>query len=112
MKQLFLALTVLALITAGCDVVLAQGRFTSTAYGTATTTFAKKGFASRVNGVNFSNDAASGTDTLWCVLGKDTSAARRFPLLKGERILFPASADTVYLKSSANTIPYRVWGVF
>ncbi len=89
-----------------------QSQQIARAYGTATTSFQKFGFSERVYNWTFKNDASSGTDTLWVVIGSDTSSTNRFPVKQGETIPFSGVRnDTIAVKASANTIPFRAWGI-
>lgn len=108
MKRLLLILVVLLCISC---VASAQQYSIKVKYGRATTAWTKYGFPKRLLNISVSNDTTAGTDSLWVAFNKDTSATGKFPLLKNETVPFPGlQADTVYVKSSANTIPYRIWG--
>jgi hypothetical protein len=46
------------------------------------------------------------------VVGRDTSAAYRLPVLKNTTInLAGIQGDTIQVKATGNSIPFRAWGV-
>lgn len=92
----------------------AQTKHQWTFYGRATTTWAKiqKSATEKINSFEVVMDTTS-TDTLWIAYDDDTTSTnpRPFPLLTATDYSTNVSSvylRNIYLKTSANTIPYRV----
>lgn len=76
---------------------------------TATTAWDSIHIGTNCHYLAISNDAASGTDTLFLANGNDTLSANLFPIYQGETITIPDFGFKAFirLKTSANTIKSR-----
>lgn len=109
MKRISLVLLLLIVYTLAA---LPQAKQTARVINRATTSFQKFGFPDRVYNWTFANDTTGGSDTLIVVIGRDTSAAFRLPIIKGETIALPGiQGDTIQVKATGNSIPFRAWGI-
>jgi len=79
-----------------------------TGYGRATTSYTTKTFSTRVFSVEVCNDTTAGNDTLFVCINGDTG--NLYPILKTEKKKFYVPVNTIKVKTSANTIPYRIEG--
>lgn len=104
-------LVLVAVLVIACVSVAQITRIVSK-FGRANTNWTKLGAPSgRILNPYISNDTTAGADTLWVVIGKDTTTAHRIPLLKTKSVLLTGiSADTIRIRASANTIPYTIYG--
>ena len=100
---------VLILIVLGVAVAFGQLRKMYVSKGTVTTSWTKiyKTSPQKITQLEVISDGTT-SDTLYVAFEHDTTATQKFPLLAGESLYFATVyLDTVRLKASANTIPYR-----
>jgi hypothetical protein len=89
----------------------AQGHFISSSAGRSTTTFDSIAIRSGIHNIVVRNDTTAGTDTLWIAFHDDTTRSQMIPVKANETwTLYGASPRYIRTKSSANTIPRRIWG--
>lgn len=56
------------------------------------------------------NDTTAGNDSLWVAFRIDTSATGRFPIKAGKSMVFNVVADTIWIKATGSSLPYRLRG--